>query len=190
MKSIFGMKNLATLVAIVISLVLFPIFSHSENIHFAKKVKKVPSFSNCLCLECNCKCKTQANKKDEIDKRELKETKNSTKVDYGVIDTKALEAIINSKLNVVIIDARSGKWDDGKRIPTAVQLSPDASEKEIEAIIKNKDQLVVTYCGGITCHASKKLAKKLINLGYKNILEYPEGIKGWIEAGLPVENAK
>ena len=51
-------------------------------------------------------------------------------------------------------------------------------------------KLVVTYCAGLKCPASHQLAERLEKLGYGNVIEYPEGIPGWIEAGHAVEQAK
>src|SRR5210317_473029 len=50
------------------------------------------------------------------------------------IDTKTMAAKVKEGKAVIILDARSGKWDDGKRIPGAKQLAPDADDKTIAAI--------------------------------------------------------
>ena len=57
-------------------------------------------------------------------------------------------------------------------------------------MLTSKDALIVTYCSNLKCPASRMLAKRLAKLGYRNILEYPYGIAGWIEAGHKVLNAK
>ena len=49
---------------------------------------------------------------------------------YGLIDTRALQALMQAKVPAVVLDARAGKWDDGRRIPGAKQLAPgDAAAK-------------------------------------------------------------
>lgn len=101
-----------------------------------------------------------------------------------------LKALIEKGEPLVILDARSGKWDDGKRIPGAKALSADALDAEISALIPSKDARVITYCGGVTCPASAKLANRLDVLGYKNITELPAGIAGWLEAGNKVEETR
>lgn len=108
----------------------------------------------------------------------------------GLINTPGLLALIQARAPMVLLDARSAKWDDGKRIPGAKSLTADASLNEIRKHIKSQDQLIVTYCSGLTCPASRNLSERLKKLGYKNVIEYPEGIKGWMEAGHPVERAK
>lgn len=106
------------------------------------------------------------------------------------IDTASLAALIEAKTPLTILDARSGKYDDGKRVPGAKALSPKAEQAEIEKALPDKKARIVTYCAGTTCPASGQLAARLKSLGYVNVLEYHEGIAGWVKAGKPVENAK
>ncbi len=105
----------------------------------------------------------------------------------AVVNTAALKALIEAKAPAAVLDARSGKYDDGKRLPGARQLSPDAEESVITTALPDKNALIVTYCAGLTCPASKSLADRLKKLGYSKVIEYPEGIAGWIAAGNAVE---
>ncbi len=108
----------------------------------------------------------------------------------GLVNTPGLLALIKSRVPMAVFDARAPKWDDGNRIPGARWLSPTATPAEIRQHVKSQDQLIVTYCAGFTCPASKQLSEHLKKLGYSNVLEYPEGIAGWVKAGLPVEKEK
>ncbi len=103
------------------------------------------------------------------------------------INTVVLENMIESNIPMVILDARSGKWDDKSRIPGASSLNDISTKDEVAGSIKSKDTLVVTYCSSLTCGASNKLYIHLKKLGYKNVLEYPFGIKGWLEVGNDIE---
>lgn len=105
------------------------------------------------------------------------------------IETRALATLIKSGVPLTVLDARSGKWDDGKRIAGGKSLNDESSAEEIARVLPDKKALVVTYCAGVTCPASGNLAKHLQKLGYENVLEYPEGIAGWLEAGYEVEQA-
>lgn len=89
----------------------------------------------------------------------------------------------------VILDARSGKYDNGERLPGARQLSPSASKEIIETILPNKSAAIITYCGSTKCPASKQLAARLRSLGYTNVREYPEGLAGWKAAGGEIHKA-
>jgi len=85
---------------------------------------------------------------------------------------------------VVIIDARG---ETAERIPGAKALAVDADEATIRAAVGDGSKPVVTYCGGPKCPLSKMLAKKILALGYEDVIEYREGIAGWQQAGLAVE---
>ncbi len=106
------------------------------------------------------------------------------------IGTDALAAMVKAGAGAILLDARSGKWDDGRRIPGAKSLNAQSSAEDIAAVVPAKNSLVVTYCSNPKCPASDMLAKHLLKLGYTNIIEYPAGIDGWAAAGQPIEKAK
>jgi rhodanese-related sulfurtransferase len=91
---------------------------------------------------------------------------------------------------MVLLDARTGKWDDKTRIPGAQSLNDKSTKDEVGKVIKTKDTLVITYCANLQCPLSNKLYIHLKKLGYKNILEYPFGIERWLETGNDIEMAK
>jgi rhodanese-related sulfurtransferase len=99
------------------------------------------------------------------------------------IGIEALAVLIRSGATVVVLDARSGKYDDGRRLPGARSLAPSATAEEAAKLLPSKDALAVTYCTGVKCPASSALAKQLRTLGYSNVLEFREGIEGWAAAG-------
>jgi rhodanese-related sulfurtransferase len=107
-----------------------------------------------------------------------------------VVSTATLVALVRSGVPFVLLDARTGKYDDGKRLPGAKQLSPKATAEQAAEVIPAKNSLVVTYCSNVKCPASKYLAKQLASLGYTNVVKYPAGIQGWAEAGQPVVSVK
>lgn len=107
------------------------------------------------------------------------------KAEVPTVSTAGLVALRNAGVAMTILDARSGKYDDGLRIPKARALAADADEKLIRRMLRNRKRLIVTYCASLSCPASAKLAERLKSLGYGNVIEYPYGIKGWKEMGLP-----
>lgn len=107
-----------------------------------------------------------------------------------VIGTEALATLLRAKTPAAVLDARSGKFDDGQRIPGARSLNAGSTEAEIAQVLPDKGALVVTYCAGLKCPASHQLAEKLVKLGYSNVVEYPEGIAGWLEAGNKVDKVE
>jgi len=118
------------------------------------------------------------------------EVKKEAKQNVASVNTSGLKTLLESGVPLTILDARSGKWDDGKRIPGALSLNSESKPEEIAKVLPNKEALIVTYCSNTKCPASHMLYEHLKKHGYTNLLEYPEGIQGWIEAGNPVKSEK
>lgn len=109
---------------------------------------------------------------------------------YGTIDTEGLKHLLQAKVPLVLLDARTGSYDDGKRIPSAKALALNASAEEAAAQIPNKESLVIVYCTNLKCPAGAMLAERLLQLGYKNVIKYREGIQQWIASGNQVTSIK
>ena len=105
----------------------------------------------------------------------------------AAIDTATLAVLIRSGAPLVVLDARSGHYDDGRRIPGAKNLPVKSTASEVESVVGSNDAFIITYCSNLHCPASKALYGHLKNLGYENVLEYPDGIAGWVAPGYPVE---
>jgi rhodanese-related sulfurtransferase len=58
-------------------------------------------------------------------------------------------------------------------------------ERDIERLIPGKDADIVLYCGG--GYRSALAAESLQLMGYRNVVSMDGGMRGWREAGLPVE---
>jgi rhodanese-related sulfurtransferase len=106
-----------------------------------------------------------------------------------MLSTEEFKNIVDKKSSL-IFDARTGKYDNGERIPGAKSLSAASSAEEVTNAIPDKNASIVTYCANPKCPASAALAEHLKKLGYTNIMEYPEGIDGWIKAGNKVDKVK
>lgn len=151
----------------------------------AVAVMAVSAWANCG------SCPGNAKKGEGVCKAETKEcTECKGEKEAKRIDTAGVAALVDAKAAVVLLDARTGKYDDGRRLPGARGLSPVAPKEDIEKALPDKKARIVTYCAGVKCPASHKLAERLVDLGYENVSEYAEGIEGWVKAGHAVENAK
>jgi len=89
---------------------------------------------------------------------------------------------------VTVIDVNGTDSYKAGHIPTAVDFEAN-SEKLEKVLPKDKDALVVAYCGGPQCGAYKTAAKKAVALGYTNVKHLKAGISGWKEAGEKTEKA-
>jgi rhodanese-related sulfurtransferase len=115
------------------------------------------------------------------------EPKAPEKYPYPDVSVKELKAAIEKK-QVVVIDANgTDSFKDG-HIPGAIDF--EATGEKLEKVLpKEKDALIVAYCGGPQCMAYQSAAKKAKALGYTNVKHLSAGISGWKGAGEKVEKA-
>ena len=107
--------------------------------------------------------------------------------EYPDISIADLKKAMEDK-KVVVIDVNgSDSYKEG-HIPGAVDFE-GAQGKLAEALPKEKDALVVAYCGGPSCNAYKAAAKKAEELGYTNVKHLSAGISGWKDAKEKTETA-
>ena len=86
----------------------------------------------------------------------------------------------------VPVDANGAETRDKYGVlPGAVLLSDSHAYKSSE-LPTDKNANLVFYCGSTKCTAAPKAAKLAIEAGYKNVSVMPDGIKGWVAAGKPV----
>ncbi len=89
---------------------------------------------------------------------------------------------------VTLIDVNGTEsWKEG-HIPGAIDFA-STKEKLASVLPKDKNALVVAYCGGPKCQAYQQAAKAAKELGYTNVKHLVAGISGWKEAGEKVERA-
>jgi len=107
---------------------------------------------------------------------------------YPDISIKDLKAAIESK-SVTVLDANGSESYNKGHIPTAIDF--DANHAKLASVLpKDKNALIVAYCGGPTCKAYQGAAKAAEKLGYKNVKHLSAGISGWDKAGEKVASAK
>ena len=96
-----------------------------------------------------------------------------------------LKSAIESK-KVTLIDVNGTDSYKAGHIPGAVNF--EAVEKDLASKLpKEKDALVVAYCGNEQCGAYAAAAKKAKELGYTNVKHYSKGIAGWKKSGEKTE---
>lgn len=71
-------------------------------------------------------------------------------------------------------------------LPGAVLLT-NARTFDASELPADKSTELVFYCGSTSCNAAPKAAARAKALGYTAVKVMPEGIRGWVKAGKPVE---
>lgn len=125
----------------------------------------------------------------EEEESRCRQSENAVKMaTYGHMDARALKAMIDSSTSFLLLDSRGHKWHDGNKIPGAKLASYEYSAEEIEQVAPNKEELIVVYCFTFNCPLSRRLADKLVEFGYVNVIEYPGGLEEWRDvANYPTE---
>ena len=105
--------------------------------------------------------------------------------EFPDISVTEVKALAESK-KAVIIDVNGSKSYANGRIPGALDYAA-IKNNLIEALPKDKNTLIVAYCGGPKCKAYQDAANAAQKLGYKNIKHMSAGISGWKDAGQKLE---
>jgi len=100
---------------------------------------------------------------------------------YPEITIDQLKSAIAAQ-EVTLLDVNGSKsWKEGY-IPGAVDYA--TSQANLAKVLpKNKNALIVAYCGGPSCGAYARAAKAAKDLGYTNVKHLSAGISGWKAAG-------
>lgn len=87
--------------------------------------------------------------------------------------------------NFHFVDCREdNEWTAG-RAQGAIHVGKGVIERDIEAIIPDKNAEMVIYCGG--GFRSALAAEALQKMGYQKVISMDGGIRAWRAAGLPEE---
>lgn len=109
------------------------------------------------------------------------------KKEAGEITPKQLKEKLDKEEAVIILDVRESEQRAEGEIYASDTFAITRGNLEFEVLnkIKNKDAVIVTYCrsGGRGALAAQTLRR----LGYKNATNLQGGLKGWAEAGYPIE---
>jgi rhodanese-related sulfurtransferase len=103
--------------------------------------------------------------------------------DIPIVTYSQLIKYLNSP-NIILIDARSPEDYSKEHIGKAINIF--AYEEDMNTYFQNltkvpndAHKVIIVYCEGGTCDASHKVAKDLIQLGYKNVFVYSGGWEEW-----------
>lgn len=82
-----------------------------------------------------------------------------------------------------LIDARPPAEDTGRSIPEAFPLQLPIPAETLQAVLPDKNGMVVVFGNDEKTMAVAEVAAELRRLGYTNVLVFKEGLKGWMEKG-------
>jgi rhodanese-related sulfurtransferase len=106
------------------------------------------------------------------------------------IDRESLREKVERGDDFVLVDALSPMSFAASHLPGAINLTPGWVDERARRRIPDLDTEIVVYCLGADCDSSVMVANRLIELGYRNIRHYAQGMNDWAEAGLPLEGGR
>jgi rhodanese-related sulfurtransferase len=101
--------------------------------------------------------------------------------EFPDISISEVKALAESK-KAVIIDVNGTESYNKAHVPGALDYEA-ISKKFAKSLPKDKNALIVAYCGGPKCNAYQAAANAAQKLGYKNVKHMSAGIAGWLKAG-------
>ena len=84
-----------------------------------------------------------------------------------------------------VLDVREDREFETDHAKGARHLGKGIIERDVETRIPNKEEAILLYCGG--GYRSVLAADALQQMGYMNVVSMDGGIKGWRDAGYPME---
>jgi rhodanese-related sulfurtransferase len=103
------------------------------------------------------------------------------------ITAKGLKKKIDKKEDMILVDALNTVEYRRRHIPGSVNIPYNKATEKAKKLLPDKKKEIIIYCENERCHASLIVAKKLISLGYKNVIEFSGGVEGWEQAGYEFE---
>ncbi len=84
-----------------------------------------------------------------------------------------------------LIDVREDSEFARDHLPGAIHIGKGVLERDIESQFPDTSAELILYCGG--GFRSALAAEALIRMGYHNAISMDGGIRGWRDAGHPLE---
>jgi rhodanese-related sulfurtransferase len=95
------------------------------------------------------------------------------------ISADKLKKLIDSKADVMIVDARPARKYQKGHVPTAVNIPFSKFDKMKDQLPTDKGKELIYYCGGYKCALSAKSAAKAVEAGYTNVKLFQAGWPAW-----------
>jgi rhodanese-related sulfurtransferase len=100
------------------------------------------------------------------------------------------ERLQGGEPGLVLVDALAPMSFAASHLPGAISVPPPRVAELAPQRIPDRDAAIVVYCAGPDCDSSVLVGERLVELGYRAVVHYPDGKSGWAAAGLPLEGGR
>lgn len=101
------------------------------------------------------------------------------------ISIEDLLEMIENEDKFKLVEVLPEKYYNEGHISSAINI-PLENIGQATKHLDKRDKIVV-YCSNYHCHASTQATKQLLEMGYKNAVDFKAGKKGWTDAGFGLE---
>jgi rhodanese-related sulfurtransferase len=134
----------------------------------------------------------KSEKKDhlEVASRTINQIENRKTVAPMTLLTTEEARALHQAGQVTFLDARPPREFQYAHIPRAISAHYVDAKANPQVLAMDRNAPVVAYCNSPKCPMAEVLATRLYELGFTKIYVYPGGMKEWIMAKLPVQEAE
>ncbi|MBN1794489.1 MAG: rhodanese-like domain-containing protein [Candidatus Omnitrophica bacterium] len=123
----------------------------------------------------------------EATRRIIRSVRSIPDADVPAIGPDRLKELVDTAVRpVTIIDVRKYKSFQTEHIEGAISIPIAEIEKRYTEIPWEGEVAVVLYCGSESCPLSFAATKRLLALGFTNVMDLEGGLELWKEKGYPV----
>jgi rhodanese-related sulfurtransferase len=101
------------------------------------------------------------------------------------IPASAVHQMIEQSQPITVIDVNARTSWLKARVPNALNMDPERLDSD--HLPPDKHATLVFYCSNPLCRKAPSAARRAKQLGYKRVFVMSTGIRGWLDAGLPVD---
>ncbi|MCS7203158.1 MAG: rhodanese-like domain-containing protein [Thermodesulfovibrio sp.] len=102
-----------------------------------------------------------------------------------IIKGDEVKKLVEDKKALIVDSRPPGRYHEG-HIPGAINIWWSEFDKHLDKLPKDKNELIVFYCGGTHCALSPASLRRAETLGYTNAKVYHDGMPDWKQRGYPV----
>jgi len=105
----------------------------------------------------------------------------------ATLDVEEVNARLANEGDLVLCDANSADTRRELGVVRGASLLSSYRDFDVASELpSDKGRSLVFYCHSPFCSAAADAARRALAAGHANVFVMPAGIKGWVEAGLPV----
>jgi len=108
----------------------------------------------------------------------------------AVLTVGQLASLMNSGEPPMLFDANGDSTRKEYGVIPGAVLLPSSQSYALSLLPAVRTKPLVFYCASTWCGAAETAAARAARAGYSAVHVLPDGVKGWVEAGMPTEKPR